>query len=141
MTIGNQTSLTRDYALSYSKPTLIDMKGCNNTIASHRLIDCNRNGSDSIELRGLNFGPTPLQVFVGGQKCQSVAATQTNVVCKLPPGTSSESQLILMQATGGFDLPPLDNFSISYAQCNVGSAGTDVVCQKCPVGTIPTDEK
>ncbi len=135
VTVGNQTTMTLDYALSYSKPTLTEMMGCNNHSASRtRLIDCNRSGSDLIELNGLNFGPGHLQVFVGGLKCDFVTSSQTNAVCLLPSGTSSESQLILMQATGGFSLPPVDQFSISYAQCPMGSAGTDVVCRQCPIG-------
>ena len=120
--------------VSYAGPTITGIRGCEN-VSNLMIRECNRLGSNKIELIGRNFGVMASTVMVGGQNCLNVTHDPTypheRVTCTTPPGSASERTVTLMQRYGTMSL---DNILLSYVQCPPGQYGLDILCLPCEAG-------
>ncbi len=139
-------SFTLPKAVTYASPTLISLSGCDAMSSSlTNLKNCSRTGGDIVTLTGANFGPPsvgfgPPSVLVGGQACQYLSHSHTQIVCQLGAGTTMSNQLLVLQFTGGLFISSL--FKVDYSQCPSGffQNQTLLTCAICPLGTYSINQ-
>jgi len=75
------TFILEDCVVNYAPPVVTNVTGCDSD-------GCSRNGGNVVEIRGENFGPQGLVVFVNGEECKNVTHDNTEphslVRCEFP---------------------------------------------------------
>lgn len=130
--------------LSYVAPTLISITGCGGqNPAGDGVINCNREGGDTITLHGTNFGAASASALVGGDDCTNAKhdadSPHTTFECVLPPGITENQPVLLFQATR----QRTNKLKVSYLQCPAGErddpAEDSTKCVRCPAGKFRSE--
>ncbi|MFN2427511.1 MAG: IPT/TIG domain-containing protein, partial [Candidatus Binatia bacterium] len=121
--------------LSYSPPTITSVAGCAD-LPDGSTTDCPRSAGTPLTIHGENFGPQA-KANVGGATCPTTDATDSSIVCTLPPGSGRSKPVLVLAAN---QLSPV-SYAMSYAQCPPGTSLDGSACTPCPAGTFsPADD-
>ena len=139
--------------LSYEKPTIISVSGCDNDYP--RTENCPNSGQFKINIFGSNFGKNESLILVGEQICSNVTHySHGNASCILQGSRGQEIVIYMIQYDG--DISEGKNY-ISYTECATGyqlkggdctpcsrgyykSVVGDISCLPCPEGKVTFED-
>jgi hypothetical protein len=128
--------------LSYAVPAVTQLTAdsgglcVQNEFGGNSLINCPREGGETITIDGTNFGATGATVLIGGRLATNVVHDTTTphlkLTCALPFGYSLNVPLFVLQAGASMSAATTQ---ISYVQCVPGTySASQIACTPCAPG-------
>ena len=119
--------------VNYAPPVVTNVTGCQSE-------GCSRDGGQTVEIRGQNFGPRGLVIFVNGEECASVTHDETEphslVTCTFPGLSQYQPNVNVLLVVQSDQFGAYHDFRFEACGLNERQSIEDGDCDTCPVGSF-----